>query len=88
MKRKKRKGRNGKGERKRKKGKGKKRKEEIKMKKKGRKGKEERKGELIILTRSMWLNYEGRRSTWPSRSHIEGASVSRHTIHGSQRSRC
>ena len=28
---------------------------------------------LIILTCSQWLNYEGRRSTWSSRRHIEGA---------------
>ena len=30
---------------------------------------------LIILTRSLWLNCEERRSTWPSRRHIEGDSA-------------
>ena len=34
---------------------------------------------ILILTRSEWLNYEGRRSTWPSRRYIEGAFGSRHT---------
>ena len=39
-----------------------------------------RTGVLIILTRSLWLNYVGRcRSTWPSRKHIESATGSHHT---------
>ena len=53
-----------------------------------RKGKD---GGLISLTCSLWLNCAGRRWTWSSRRHIEGAFGSRHTTtnHGSQlRSRC
>ena len=49
------------------------------------------KGRIILLTCSQWLNCEGRRSTWSSRRHIEGAFGRRHTTtnHGSQlRSRC
>ena len=32
-----------------------------------------------ILTCSLWLNYGGHRSTWLSRTHIEGAFGSRNT---------
>ena len=43
-------------------------------------------GQLIILTCTLGLNYERRRSTWSSWSHIKGAAGSHHSTHAWPRS--